>query len=161
MALELTELMARHAAIDIEALAALATPVTADSKPYFWHTQEAFPYFTNRLGPYSVGFDSEDTDTIQIDVLKRLVIAHLTSGYIVENDAKLTAWVAQVIEYYNEREWLQSAAYPDELRYLIRARIVSGTGYTIFANSGIGQTIQVGTEFTVRCEFMHDILQID
>lgn len=159
MALGLTELMARNVAIDKEAFAALSPVVTLDSKPYFWHTQEAFPYMTNRLGPYQVGDDSEDIDTITLTVLKRLVIGHLTAGYAGENDARLTAWVAQVIEFYNEREWLQSVTYPDEMRYLIRARIVSGTGYTVFVNSSIGGTQQVGTEFSLECEFMHDILQ--
>lgn len=159
MALGLTELMARNVAIDKEAFAALSSAVTVDSVPYFWYASEGFPYITNRLGPYEIGFDSEDIDTIQFSIIKRLVIGHLTAGYAGENDANLTAWTAHLIEFYNEREWLQSAAYPDEMRYLTRARIVRGTGYIVFSNSGVNGTVQVGTELTLQCEFTHDILQ--
>jgi len=160
MALDFAELMDRIVVNEKAALTALTTPVTADAVPYFFHVQESWPYFTNRLGPYTVGDDSEDVDTITIDILMRLVIAHLSSGYKGENDDKLALYAAQVIEYFNEREWLQSATYPAALRYLVRARIRAGTGYTVFVNSGVGGVTQIGTEFTLRCELMHDIEQV-
>jgi hypothetical protein len=162
MPLPFGELLARNVVNDRAALAALATPITADSVPYFWHTQESFPYFTNRIGPWSIENtpeDSEDIDVITVDVLKRLVIGHITSGYKGENDTNFAAWLAQLLEYYNEREWLQSATYPDEMRYLTRARLVSGPGYTIFVNSAVGGVVQIGGEATLRCEFEYDILQ--
>lgn len=160
MALDYQALMARIVVNEKAALAALSPTVVADAVPRFWHTQESFPYFTNRLGSLSVDFDSEDIDLVTQDVTMRLVIGHLTSGYVGENDDKLQLWLPQLHEYFNEREGLQSATYLTRLTNLTRARIVSGTGYIVFVNSPIGGVAQVGAELTIRCELDHDIQHV-
>lgn len=157
MAIDLQNLLLRLCAIEEEALAALSMP--SDAIPRFWFAGEAFPYLTHRLGTIAVGEDSEDFDTYDVDVVIRLVIGHITSGYKGENDDKLTTWLPQLINYIDERELAQSAAYPTELTDLIRIRVVSSTGYAVFVNSAIGNVQQVGTEITVRAEFEKDITQ--
>ena len=160
MALDYQALMARIVVNEKAALAALSPTVVADAVPRFWHTQESFPYFTNRLGPLTVDYDSEDLDLVTQDVTMRLVIGHLTSGYAGENDDRLQLWLPQLHEYFNEREGLQSATYPIHMTNLTRARIVSSTGYTVFVNSATGGVSQVGAELTIRCELDHAIEQI-
>lgn len=161
MGINVVELMARMVAQEKAAMLALATPVTADAVPYFWHSQEAFPYFTNRVAPITVeqDEDSEDIDVYTYDIIARLVIGHVTSGYKGEPDANLQTYIPHLIEYLNERELLQTAAYPLALDNLTRARVTGSNGYAVFNNQAIGLPTQVGTEFTVRCEFTYEIRQ--
>lgn len=159
MAIDLESALLRLCAIEKEALAALSPTVLSDAYPRFYFAGESFPYFTHRLGPMNVDADSEDFDIYVYDVVIRLVIGHITSGYAGENDEKLQEWLPQLVEYINERELLQSATYATELTALTRARVVSATGYAVFVNSAIGSTQQVGTEITVRLEFEEDITQ--
>lgn len=141
-------------------LAASTPPTTVEARPYFWYTGERFPYFTNRIATGTMDQNSEDVDVITQDIIARLVIGHLTSGYKGERDAELNIWLPHMLEYFSEREWLQSSTYPAKLANFTRVRLVSWTGYTVFANSGTELPAQVGTEFTLRCEFDHEILQV-
>lgn len=141
-------------------LAGSRPPNTVHAKPYFWHVSEQFPYFTNRAAPWTLDENSEDIDVIQQDFVMRLVIGHLASGYNGERDEEFNLWLPQLMEYVSEREWLQSPAYPTKPVNLTRARLVNGTGYTAFRNSAVGNTVQIGTELTIRCEFDHDIQQV-
>jgi hypothetical protein len=159
MALDYKNILNRMVAIEKEAMLALSTPVTADAWPRFYVASESFPYFTNRVGPWRLDDDSEDIDIIEQDFIARLVIGHLTSGYQGERDAELATWITHLLEYFSEREWLQSAAYPAVPNHLTSARLVNGPGYTVYVNSAIGSSIQIGTELTIRCTFDHDITQ--
>lgn len=158
MPLNYVELLARVAALEIEALAALSPTVVADAKPYFLHTQEAFPYFTNRMGGDSVGSDSHDFDRDEITVIMRLVIGHVTEGYQGEPETNLYTWMPQVKEYINERELLQSNTYPTAMISLLDARVTGHNGFRVFQNTGLSAT-QVGTEFTLLCNFDESIDQ--
>lgn len=158
MPLNYVELLQRVAALEIEALAALTTPVTADAKPYFIHTQESFPYFTNRIGGDDIGSDSHDFDRDEITVVMRLVIGHTTEGYVGEPETNLYTYIPKVKEYFNERELLQSAAYPVAMISLLDARITGHNGFRIFQNTGLSAN-QVGTEFTLTCNFDESIDQ--
>lgn len=155
---DIDELLARHSALSIEALASIS--ITADSKPYFLHTQESFPYFVYRMGGNDVGFDSEDFDRDVYTVIGRLVIGHLTQGYVGETENKLYQWIPVVKTYFNQREHLQTASglYTTAMLGLIRSRVTSITGFRIFEGVGIDAR-QVGTEFVHTCEFDETIEQ--
>lgn len=159
MGIDIQGLMDRCAALEKEALLALATPVTADAVPYFRHIQEATPYFTNRLDAFTIEGDSEDYDEVApVVVVIRLIIGHVTEGYVGESDARLHLYIPQILEYFNKRELLQSAAYPTALDHLVLARITSCTGYREFQNSGVGGS-QVGCEFRLEAQFIYRIEQ--
>lgn len=160
MTVNVEELMLRMVAQEKEAMAALSPAVIVDAVPLFVWAQEAFPYFTNRLGTITVAQDedSEDFDVYTYEVTLRLVIGHVTEGYKGETDTRLQRWIPHLIKFFNERELLQSAAYPLALDALTRARVASCTGFAVFANSIVGSQ-QVGTEITVRCEFEEPIEQ--
>lgn len=158
MPLNYTELLLRVAALEKEALAAMTPAVVADAVPYFLHTQEAFPYFTNRIGGDAIESDSHDFDRDEITVLMRLVIGHATEGYTGEPETKLYTYMPQIKEYINERELLQSAAYPTAMLSLIESRITGHNGFRVFQNVGLSAT-QVGTEFTLTCSFDESIEQ--
>jgi hypothetical protein len=156
MAVDAEELLLRMAALEEEAMEALDK--RADAKPYFFHTQEAFPYFTNRLGDITVDSDSEEIDLYTYEIVVRLVIGHRTEGYTGETDSALQSYIPHLIQYFNERELLQSEVYPDAMDNLTRARVVSCRGYTEFVNSGVGGS-QIGTEITLRAELEDEIEQ--
>lgn len=157
MAVDLTPVKERVANLEKAALAAIG--VTADAIPYFRHTQETFPYFVNRFDQFGIEADSQDFDTYNPPIIMRLVIGHITNGYKGESDAKLDAWVPQIIEYFNERELLIDDTYTTEIDYLESARITNCTFYREFQHGGIGG-FQVGCEFTLRLEFQSDIIQV-
>lgn len=156
--LDYTNLLNRVVALQKEALLSLSTPVTADAVPYFIHTQEFFPYFTNRVGSDQITYDSEDYDDDEITVTMRLIIGHVTQGYVGEPEANLYAYIPVIKTYFNARENLQSATYTARMSGLIRARITAHLGFRVFQNAGISAQ-QVGTEFTLTCEMTETITQ--
>ncbi len=101
--------MDRIVELEIEALAALSPTVACDAKPYFYHTQESFPYWTNRVGPLSFEDNEEDFDEPTYTVISRLVIAHVTNDYKGENEDKLKLWIPQFVTYFHARPWLGTA----------------------------------------------------
>lgn len=156
MSNEIDNAALRIAAIAKEALAFIS--VTADAYAYFLHQQDSFPYFTVRLGPDEVGFDSQDFDRDTYTFLLRLVIGHITEGYVGEPEGRLFDYVPVIKTYFNARELLQSDAYPTALTSLIESRCTTHRGFTIFQNTGLS-AVQVGTEFTISLQFDETITQ--
>lgn len=159
MAIILQEILERLAAIEVEALASLSPAVTADAKPYMIHSQEAFPYFVNRVGNVGIESDSHDIDVYEVELVARLVVGHMTEGYRGEPESALYTYLPAVMEAINARELLQSATYTTALTGLMEARVSSSTGLRIFETAGI-QARQVGTEITVVCTFDDDLTQL-
>lgn len=152
-----TQLLARVVAAQKEWAASVS--VTANAVPFFFHVQEAFPYFTNRVSGVDVGDDgSEDFDRDVYTVTMRLVVAHVTEGYVGEPETALYTYMPTIKTWFNEREWLQSAAYPTAMTGLIRARISAMTGLRVYDNAGVSAR-QVGCEFSLTCEFDERIEQ--
>jgi hypothetical protein len=154
----LTDLLNRVVALQKEAMTAIG--VTADAKPRFYYTSESFPYFTNRIADIPISDDgSEDLDLNQPVVIMRFVIAHLTSGYKGEPEARLYEWLPHVKTYLQQRtNWLQSAAYPARMDNLQSARVVNGGGLRVFENAGVN-ALQVGAELQLQCIFDESIEQ--
>lgn len=162
MASYLTDLLDRCAALQIEAMASIS--VTADAKPYFFHQQETFPYFTNRINDipitgYGTGEEDENEDQNTVDIIMRLVIGHITSGFPGERESELYTYLPVVKSYFQQREMLQSVAYPTEMTNMFYVRVVNGGGLRAFENAGIS-TIQVGAEITLRCFCVEPITQV-
>ncbi len=158
MAINLQEALKRLCAIEVAALAALSPAVTADAKPYMIHSQEAFPYFTHRVGNIAVESDSHDLDVYEVELVARLVVGHITEGYHGQPESNLYTYLPALIATINARELLQSDTYTTALLGLVEARVSSSTGLRVFQMAGI-QAQQVGTEITVVCTFDDDITQ--
>ena len=157
MSSPVAEVLARVVEIQIEVMGDLGE--TCDAKAYFNHTQEGFPYWTNRMGPVVTESEIEDFEEDTYIFIMRLVIGHLTEGYEGEVEANLATWIPTIITYFNEREWLNTeTTYTAATRYLELARVTSCTGLRYFQSSGIGAT-QIGTEFTLTCKFTEDLTQ--
>ncbi len=157
MATYLTELLDRTVAMQIEAMASIGK--TVDAKPHFWHVQEAFPYFTNRIVDNPITDDgSQDEDLNQPVLVMRFIIAHITAGYKGEKERNLYEWLPVIKTWFNEHQWLTSAAYPLRMDNLQQARIVNNGGIRAFENVGI-PVVQVGAELQLACIFPEYIEQ--
>lgn len=156
MAIDYTAILNRVA--DIAEAAMTSIGVTADAVPYFLHTQEAFPYFTVRISGVDVDSDSEEYDTELVTVTLRIIVAHATQGYVGEPETALYTYMPTLREYFNARQFLQSATYTTALTHLIQARMTSSTGLRIFENSGLA-ALQVGAEFNIECQFEIELAQ--
>ena len=157
--MDLNELLARCCEVEKEALIADYSKA-ADAVPYFIHTQESFPYFTHRIVNGQIGYDSEDMDRSDFDVIIRLVIGHVTDNYVGVNESDLYDYIPTVIHAFNSNEGLTSAAYPTDMVNLIEAtenRLRSTRGFSIFLDGGLKDVKQVGTEFTLTCQFNDDL----
>ena len=143
----------RMVALEIEALAALSPTVVCDALPYFFHTQEAFPYWTNRIGPLQIEDQGEDYDRPIYNIISRLVIGHLTDDYDGQNEDKLKIWIPQIVTYFHQHPRLQTATLNTGLSQIVEARITSATGLRVLQSAGIS-TLQIGCEFTHRLEFL-------
>lgn len=155
---DINALLARVVLLEKAALAALATPKTADAVPYFFHTQETFPYFTNRVSGIVVEGDSEDFDVDTYQVTMRLVVGHVTEGYIGEPESNLYTYIPQIQTYFNERDGLvDGTTYTSHMDELHWARVTACSGLRVFQNAGISAQ-QVGAEFTLTCRFEEQII---
>lgn len=159
--MDVEALMVRVAALETEALAAMTPPIMADAVPYFFHVQEAFPYWTNRLSTISAedgaGGDEdfgEEYERYSYEIVMRLAIGHVTDGVRSEYERSLGRIIPHVLRYFNARELLQSAAYPGAPDDVLRARIIACTGVEILPISEHTQVI--GAEFTLRVETIED-----
>ena len=156
-----TELLNRLCALELEAMTSIS--VRADAKPYFIHTQDSFPYFTNRVATNPRGNDgSEELDLNNPLVIIRLVVAHVTEGVRGQPEGKLYEWGPIVSSYIENRSnWLQCAAAPYNTRmaYLQEARVTDNGGFRVFTDSGIG-ALQVGREIQVQCIFDESVTQV-
>jgi hypothetical protein len=159
MAILLQSALERLCAIEKEALADLTPTVAADAVPYSIHSQEAWPYFTHRIGPIVVESDSHDIDDYEVTIIVRLVVGHVTDGYRGQPENALSTYIAAVIEAINARELLQSDTYPAALDGLVGARAIDARGTAYFQTVGI-QATQVGTDITVVCTFADDLTQL-
>ena len=154
MAIDLKGAKERLAALEAEALVSIG--VSADAVPFFYHQQERMPYWINRTGDVLVDGDGEELDTYAATLIGRLYVAHVTDGVVRgEVEQLLDTWIPLIIQYVNERELLQSAAYPTALDGLVRCRVTSCRGFTEFVSEG-----KIGTEFTFVAEFEEPIEQV-
>jgi hypothetical protein len=163
MPVDTQSMMNRYAQLEKEGMATLATPVTCDAVPFFFHTQEGFPYWVNRMGTFELDRVAdewgEEIDTLIMETTARLVIGHLTADYKGIPDANLQLYVPHMIEYFNEHENLRTTTtYTSSLDHLIRSRCTGGIGFAVFDNRAVGVQ-QVGAEFTLRAEFAYEIEQ--
>ena len=155
-----SELLARCVALQLEAMASIN--VRADAKPYFFHVQERFPYFTNRIAANPIGDNGSEVEDLNNPlVIMRLVVAHITEGYKGEPESKLYEWGPIVKTYIQRRtNWLQTATGPYAARMegLQSARVIDAGGFRQFQDSGI-PAIQVGREIQLQCVFTEQIDQ--
>lgn len=156
-----TELLNRVVALELEAMASVG--IKADAKPYFFHTNEGFPYFTNRIASNLISDDLSEVEDINKPlVIMRLIVGHLTEGYKGQPESKLYEYGPLVKSYIQNRsDFLQCATAPyntrmDGLRY---CKIIDAGGFRIFEDSGIGAR-QVGRELQLQCEFDEFIEQV-
>lgn len=153
MAIDLTPYKLRLAALEKEGCTALG--ITSDAVGYFFHTQEGLPYWTNRTGEIDVDSNGEEIDVYTVTVIGRLYLGHTTDEITRgEVEQRLDTWVLALVEYFNERELLQTAAYPDAPDDLTRFRVTAARGYTEFLPDG-----KIGTEFTYSLELERQIVQ--
>ena len=161
MPIDVNAMLLRLTAIEKAGLLALSTPVTSDAVPRFFHTQEAFPYWTNRLSGFTTeaGEDNygEGIEVYTYDVTARCVLGHTTGGYNGEYEEALQVYFPHMVEYIDARELLQSVDYPAALLHIRRARVSGGTPFAIF--SGVLNVSQVGFEIVIRAEFDKEITQ--
>lgn len=159
MSINLEEAMERVAAMQTEAMAALSPTVDATAKPFFFYVQGTFPYFINRISEWSSDGDGEEYDLDTYTIIMRCVIAHITAGYEGENETRLSEWIPHIKLWFNQRELLQSASYPDAMLDLHRARCGDGTGLQVIRHTGATETLQVCTEWTLTLTTQENIEQ--
>lgn len=156
MTISLQNAIDRLVELEIAAMAAFTTPVTGDAVDHFTHTQNNFPYWTNRPGRITLPDDEEDLDYPTYIVISRLVIGHVGEGYDGDLENSLQLWIPQLITYFNARPTLVTATQSSGLPNLLHARVSGATGLAILQNYGsIGS--QVGCEFTHTLEFVEEI----
>lgn len=155
MSLDMNNWVLRIAAVYEEAFAALSTPVPVDVFPYFYQSSEGFPFLTLQLGAFALpNWDAiqnsgQEYDDYVITVNAYLYAGKVSQGYRGELDTSIRQWIPHIVQYFNERDLIQSAAFPTRPDDLTDARITacSGIGLIPYATAGEG-VLAVGTTFT-------------
>ncbi len=160
MAVDASELLARICAIEQEATTAIG--VTSQAVPRWLYQQEATPYWRNRIGSVQLVTDSSD-DGQEFDVYRYTIetvlhYANASAGYNGEMDEAILAAFPQIIQVMDEREVLQSAAFPVGMNFLRYAYFTAGQGYLTLPYGAAGG-VQIGSAFTWTAVFDKSILQ--
>jgi hypothetical protein len=161
--IDVQALLERHAALEVEALAALSPSVACDAVPRWFYAQERTPYWLNRLVTLTdvddYAEDAGDEGALdEATVEMFLVYAPSTSGMEGEVEAAMNAALPQLVAYFRRRAWLQTAAFPDPLPYLRSAVIALAQGSTLAPPTPDG-TQRVGMLFRSVCRFITPIDQ--
>lgn len=133
-----------------------------DAYPVYFWTQEAFPYWTNRLGTTTHELDSQIEHIFNYTVTMRLVIGHLSEGYKQELEDKLyTTYIPDTFAYFSQRIQLQNLTFTGQMVDLDPRGVFIRhcTGLAIFDNTGIGVQ-QVGAEFTLELPIKTQLFQV-
>jgi len=117
-----SEILARLAETERQALFDLVGTVI-DSKPYFpFKGQEAYPYWTNRLGSATYTNEGYGMDILNITraVNLRLVVGNVDDMYDGELQTKVNQFIADFVPYMCDRGrgMLQTATYPTDMLFL-------------------------------------------
>jgi hypothetical protein len=138
----------------------VAAGIGVNAVPRWFFTMETFPYWTNVISQGTVQMDSEDYQLRIHTFIMRLVIGHVTSGYVGESEDKLAVYIPEVLAYFGARPTLKSPNYATDLTCLwmnpqtgeIGARITGISGLQVGENSGVGAQ-QVSCDFTLQAAF--------
>lgn len=148
------EILARVSEMQREALTTLVG-TQIDSVPYFpYGGQEAFPYWTNRLGTANYTQDETGMDNLHIDrqIIMRLLVGNVTEGYEGELQERLNEFIGDFVPYINRQgnAMLQTTTYPVPMQYLEQPlRLVSDSGVVVVQFGGAGK-LQLGIEFVIE-----------
>lgn len=153
--IDYNNLLDRCCEVEKTALASLLNG-KVDTKPYFFHQQESFPYITHRIETDNIGSDSEDFDRDNIVVVIRVVIGHATGDFKGMPEYKLYEILPVLKLAFQENEGLQSTKYANAMLGLIESRIGNHNGLRAFENAGIAAR-QVGSELRLTCEIDESI----
>lgn len=162
MAINTSELLARICAIEEEATLALTTPIISHAVARWQYQQERTPYWRNRILRVELvtdtGADGQEVDTYRYTIGAALNFANVSAGYDGENDEALLTVIPQLIQYFDEREVLQSASYPVGMPFLRYAYFQAAEGYVNFPYGAAGG-LQMGATFAFTCVFDKAIQQ--
>lgn len=159
-----SELINRLCALEVEAMNALATPLSSTAVPRWYWQQEQLPYWRNRISNVQLittqGDDGEEMEMYQYTLEAALMYAQVSEGYNGELDEAILQIIPQVIEYIDARELLQSntVGFEEGMNFLQKAWFVSGVGYNFFGKSAAGGEI-VGPSFQFTAIFSKSLTQ--
>lgn len=149
---DLVELMDRVVAMQKEAVQG------CDASPDWNHTQEAFPYWINRIASMVADPTMETQPIDRYVVLMRFVIGHLTENYLGLDAQIAYQAIPQVLSFFRGHSGFTSLAYPERMDFLIDAQaeitaLPNGVAY--FQHNGMGG-IQFGFEMTLEAPLISD-----
>lgn len=151
MAIDIADIKRRFCALEKEALATLGT--SCEAFPRWFVRNETPIYWTNRTGRVSPMEDyGEELGSHAYRIHARLVWAFADADYAGEVDEAVDISIPIIINYFDERELLQSVAYPSAPLDIRWCRLEDCTGYSAFPTSTPG-LMEVGAEFVWRVEF--------
>lgn len=137
----------------IERVIAICTEAVpgAAGKPYWFHSEEAPPFFIGQVRNVIAEHDeSDEIDSYSFNVVARHFIANRTAGVQGEVEGRLYAQMPMVLAALLSRDLLQSDEYPDPPGWLEQVTRVTCSGLGVFDASAIGLTgDQIGTEYVV------------
>ncbi len=135
MAIDIVAYKKRIKAIYEEAFLALESE-NADVGTFPLYVSEKMPYVTLRTGNVDITGDGDEVDVYEIEIIAE-VYADWVSANAVDGEAEETIdrWIVGFVQYFNERELLQSQhndssvdyrIAPDNIEY---ARVTNSSGY--------------------------------
>jgi len=151
--LDFQDLLDRAVTIPVEA-------VGGAGKPYWFHSQEDFPYFLARID--NLGWDLEESaemDVYEFDIVVRHISGNRTAGIPGEAEGKFYEQLPAILAAFLSSDLLQSTTYPTAPDWLESIELQPGVRMTVIDASAIGGGLQIGTDYTLRCRARLDNYQ--
>lgn len=140
----LDDLFDRIVACQLE-LSAAWSPTKAIAKPFFEYSSVAYPYWTNLLGAWAVGADSDGRNVYNHNITMRLTVNKFTAGNDGEMEQRMRQWTVDAQDYFARRPDLRSATFPVRMKWLRE---------TVYITNGTG--LQVSTDENGSKEWFQD-----
>jgi len=143
---DFNDLLARVIAVALETIA------DSEGKPYWMHSQEAFPFFIARIEQMRHAMDGDELDQPEFRIRLRHITGNRTAGYAGEAEQRLYEQAPLMIGALVSCGFLQSAAYPEAPDHLEEVELESGGEVQVFDASAVGgDALQIGTDYVLRC----------
>lgn len=145
----LEDMKLRICAMQVEACAAL---LVVDSFPIWLVNQDTFPYWKNRISAAAYTDYSIEESRREYTVTMRLVIGHMTSGYVGQSENLIDQLEPAIVDFFYKRPELTCTAYPAAMRYLspeTATITASPNGLAVF-QTHLDAVTDVGMEWTLN-----------
>lgn len=147
-------------ALDRLVLMQKASYIGSDAVKDYYYTQEATPFWVNKIESFDVQIDSEGLDVIKYFVTMTLALSIITEGWEGEAEGKTRLLIPPTVAFFNQRKMMKLLTSDNPVLNLhpTGIRVTGGNVDYNLQVSGIG-VLLFGINFSLELPMMQSAEQ--